>query len=78
LLSLAALCIFASTAEETANITDDQVFVKSHLPVDIRNVIGSIDNIVGKLTVNNTFVNNNFTMEKYVLLAKEPQPMSLV
>ena len=46
--------------------------------MDIRHVIGSIDNIVGKLTVNNTFVNNNFTMKKYVLLAKEPQPMSLV
>jgi hypothetical protein len=48
--------------------------MKSHLPVDIRQIVGSIDTIVGKLTVNNTFVNNNFTVDKYVFLELEPQP----
>ena len=38
------------------------------IPSDVRQVVGSIDKVIGLLQVNNTFVGNNITLEYYKLL----------
>jgi hypothetical protein len=42
------------------NRTEDYLFQHGYVPAEIKQFVGEIDTIVGKLSTNNTFVNNTF------------------